>query len=41
MELRLTLVHSRFTTDTDRDNHLKGWSDCLDRLPGWLASSAS
>jgi uncharacterized protein YndB with AHSA1/START domain len=33
----LVLVHERFTDDGDRDNHAKGWSDCLDRLPGWLA----
>jgi len=40
-ETALNLVHSRFTSDTDRDNHIKGWSDCLDRLPGWLASPAT
>jgi uncharacterized protein YndB with AHSA1/START domain len=28
----LTLTHERFTDETDRDNHTKGWSDCLDRL---------
>jgi uncharacterized protein YndB with AHSA1/START domain len=34
---QLTVTHSGFTDDADRDNHIKGWSDCLDRLPGWLA----
>ena len=24
--------------DSETDNHAKGWSDCLDRLPGWLAA---
>ncbi len=28
----LTLVHERFSDDASRDNHTKGWSDCLDRL---------
>jgi uncharacterized protein YndB with AHSA1/START domain len=23
--------------DVGRDQHVQGWSDCLDRLPGWLA----
>ena len=32
----LTLTHERFEDDTARDNHRTGWSDCLDRLPGWL-----
>ena len=31
------LQHERFATGADRDNHAKGWSDCLDRLPAWLA----
>ena len=34
---RLTLVHERFATEAERDDHAKGWSDCLDRLPAWLA----
>jgi uncharacterized protein YndB with AHSA1/START domain len=34
----LVVVHERFTTDEDRDNHAKGWSDCLDRLPPHLAA---
>ena len=33
----LVVVHERFADDAGRDSHLKGWSDCLDRLPGWLA----
>ena len=36
----LLLVHERFATKTDRDNHAQGWSDCLDRLPDWLAAFA-
>jgi uncharacterized protein YndB with AHSA1/START domain len=32
----LTLTHERFTDDATRDNHAKGWSDCLDRLPDSL-----
>jgi uncharacterized protein YndB with AHSA1/START domain len=34
----LLLTHERFIDDTQRDEHAKGWSDCFDRLPGWLAS---
>jgi len=34
----LTLVHEGFADDDARDDHVKGWTDCLDRLPGWLAS---
>jgi len=34
----LTIVHERFDTDEDRSNHLQGWDDCLDRLPGYLLS---
>jgi len=33
----LLLTHARFADDTERDNHAKGWADCLDRLPDWLA----
>jgi uncharacterized protein YndB with AHSA1/START domain len=33
----LLLTHSQFATEADRDNHVQGWSDCLDRLPAWLA----
>jgi uncharacterized protein YndB with AHSA1/START domain len=36
----LVVVHERFGTDADRDNHAKGWSDCLDRLPAWLHAAA-
>jgi uncharacterized protein YndB with AHSA1/START domain len=34
----LTLEHGGFTSDEDRDNHIQGWNDCLDRLPGYLES---
>lgn len=28
----LSLVHDRLDGDEDRDNHVLGWNDCLDRL---------
>lgn len=34
----LRLVHDRFADDATRDSHAQGWSDCLDRLPAWLAA---
>jgi uncharacterized protein YndB with AHSA1/START domain len=34
----LVITHHGLADDTDRQNHAKGWSDCLDRLPAWLAS---
>ena len=33
----LTLEHGGFATDEDRDNHIQGWNDCLDRLPAYLS----
>jgi uncharacterized protein YndB with AHSA1/START domain len=36
---RLSLRHERFAGDTERDEHAKGWADCLDRLPPWLAAT--
>lgn len=36
----LVLVHERFADDAQRDEHAKGWSDCLGRLPDWLAAHA-
>lgn len=32
----LVLTHERFAAEADRDDHAIGWSDCLDRLPGYL-----
>lgn len=32
----LTIVHERFEGSEDRDNHLQGWHDCLDRLAPYL-----
>ena len=29
---RLTLTHSRFADDADRDNHQHGWNGCLGKL---------
>jgi uncharacterized protein YndB with AHSA1/START domain len=37
----LVLTHEGFAADTTRDDHRTGWSDCLDRLPGWLTAPAS
>jgi uncharacterized protein YndB with AHSA1/START domain len=36
----LALVHEGFADDSARQDHVQGWSDCLDRLPGWLAADA-
>ena len=33
----LHLRHEGFADPTERDNNAQGWSDCLDRLPAWLA----
>jgi glutathione S-transferase len=33
----LTVTHSGFPDEASRDDHVKGWSDCLDRLPDHLA----
>lgn len=37
----LTLVHSRFPEAARRDQNAQGWSDCLDRLPAWLAAACT
>jgi len=29
----LTVLHENFHSDDDRDSHIQGWNDCLDRLP--------
>ncbi|HXP20896.1 MAG TPA: SRPBCC domain-containing protein [Streptosporangiaceae bacterium] len=34
----LNLTHEGFADETERDEHVVGWTDCLDRLPAWLAS---
>jgi uncharacterized protein YndB with AHSA1/START domain len=34
----LDLRHEGFADEATRDDHAQGWTDCLDRLPGWLAS---
>lgn len=31
----LTLAHDRLDGDEDRDNHVLGWADCLDRLASY------
>lgn len=30
---RVTLVHERFDSAEERDQHAQGWNDCIDRLP--------
>ena len=34
----LVVRHSGFADEATRDQHDLGWSDCLDRLPHWLAT---
>src|SRR5258705_13276113 len=34
----LVVRHTGFADEATRDRHDLGWSDCLDRLPGWLAA---
>ncbi|HEX4442126.1 MAG TPA: SRPBCC domain-containing protein [Galbitalea sp.] len=36
---RFTLKHENFASEKSRAAHEQGWSDCLDRLPGYLAAS--
>ena len=33
---RLTLIHEGFSTVEERDNHIQGWTDCLNRLDALL-----
>jgi len=35
----LVLLHKGFAGQTDPNEHAEGWSDCLDRLPPWLAGT--
>ena len=34
----LTLTQEGLASGVADDEHTQGWSDCLDRLPGWLAA---
>lgn len=34
----VVLIHDQFVDEPTRDEHAQGWSDCLDRLPAWLAA---
>jgi uncharacterized protein YndB with AHSA1/START domain len=34
----VVLTHSRFATENDRDEHLKGWTGCLDHLNATLSA---
>ena len=33
----LMIVHERFHSPEERENHVQGWIDCLERLPWYLA----
>lgn len=35
---QLTVHHERLEDRASVEQHTQGWSDCLDRLPGWLAA---
>lgn len=35
-----TLTHSGFPDEASRDDHVTGWSDCLDRLSAWLSAGS-
>lgn len=35
----LTIEHDGFADEEDRDAQARGWRDCLDRLPDWLAAA--
>jgi uncharacterized protein YndB with AHSA1/START domain len=37
----LLLRHGGFADDAERDQHIQGWSDCLDRLERYLAGAGS
>jgi uncharacterized protein YndB with AHSA1/START domain len=34
----VVLTHTRFPTEAYRDEHLKGWAGCLDRLTASLST---
>lgn len=36
---RLRITHAGFANASTRDDHIQGWSDCLDRLPAWLTEN--
>ncbi len=36
---KLIVVHEGFGDEKDRDNHDTGWTDCLDRLPAFVAGA--
>ncbi len=37
---RVVVEHRGLPTETAADEHAQGWSDCLGRLPGYLASGS-
>lgn len=38
-DTELTVEHDGFDDEEDRDAQARGWRDCLDRLPDWLAAA--
>jgi uncharacterized protein YndB with AHSA1/START domain len=36
----MTFRHGRFPSRSERDGHNEGWSECFDKLPGYLAELA-
>jgi uncharacterized protein YndB with AHSA1/START domain len=36
---QMHVTHDGFALATTRDDHIKGWNDCLDRLPDWLSAN--
>lgn len=36
-QTELELAHGGFANEAARDDHVAGWSDCLDRLAAWLS----
>ena len=36
----LSLRHAGFPSESARDDHVRGWTDCLDRLEAYLAAPA-
>lgn len=40
-ETQLELSHSGFRDGPERDNHVQGWNDCIDRLVAYLHDARS
>ena len=39
-ETGLSLRHTGFPSESARDDHVRGWTDCLDRLEAHLEAAA-